>query len=254
MKIKVFMTVTFLVLCISLLPVFAELDTIIFSTEEWKDATNQDGTGLYWDIFRAIYEPENLTIKPKIRSYLGSVNLIQDKKVDAMVGAYINEIDNVIYPKNYFAVDIVQAIYPRNPKIEWKGIETLKGKRVSWIKAYSLNDYLPEKIKKTITIREISTRKAAFKLFKIKRIDFFLDAQADLNDFFKEFSNKYPINNYVRNTILELKLYVVFRNDLRGKQLADIFDKRFSKLLKNGKIMELYKKYKHANFTIPSEF
>ncbi len=32
----------------------ADDKTIVFATEEWKDATNRDGTGLYWDILRAV--------------------------------------------------------------------------------------------------------------------------------------------------------------------------------------------------------
>ncbi len=46
---------------------------IIMASEEWTNATNRDGTGLYWDIFRAVYEPVGIKTKFIIQSYMESV-------------------------------------------------------------------------------------------------------------------------------------------------------------------------------------
>jgi polar amino acid transport system substrate-binding protein len=40
---------------------------IILASEEWANATNRDGTGLYWDIFRAVYEPVGIKTRFIIR-------------------------------------------------------------------------------------------------------------------------------------------------------------------------------------------
>ncbi len=242
-----------LILFFSVMSAYAENTTILFSTEEWKDATNKDGTGLYWDIFRAVYEPEGYKVKPIIRSYEGSVNYLKKKNVDVMIGAYINEIENVVYPKNHFAVDIVQVIYQSSAKYQWNGIKTIKGKKVGWIKGYSYDDYLPEDITRNIQIRRLQDRKAAFRLLSKNRIDFFMDALSDLSAFLKNNSN-YKSVNYARKTIFNLKLYVVFTDNDKGKKLAEIFDKRFSILLKKGEIRKMYDKYKASNFTYPSDF
>ena len=54
---------------------------IIMASEEWTNATNRDGTGLYWDIFRAVYEPVGIKTKFVIQSFDGSVNLVKKKQV-----------------------------------------------------------------------------------------------------------------------------------------------------------------------------
>ncbi|MCP4346374.1 MAG: hypothetical protein GY795_12710 [Desulfobacterales bacterium] len=52
MKSNIVFIILVLMLCFLSMPVYAENTTIIFYAEEWKDATNKDGTGLYWDILR----------------------------------------------------------------------------------------------------------------------------------------------------------------------------------------------------------
>jgi len=253
MKSEIVSIILAILLCTSIAPAHAENTTIVFSTEAWKDATNKDGTGLYWDIFRAVYEPEGYKIEPKIRSYEGSINLLKHKQVDVMVGAYINEIESVVYPLNHFAVDIVQVIYKKDSKHPWNGIETINKKIVGWIKGYSFDEYLPEDIIKKSPIKRIQNRAAAFRLLNENRIDYFMDAMGDLSDFLNA-RISHNSEDYIRQTILELKLYLVFTDDDKGSKLANIFDKRFSLLLTKGEIRKLYDKYKASNMTYPSDF
>ena len=250
---KIFVMVSLiLTLCFSIVPAYAEGNTLVFGTEEWKDATNNDGTGLYWDIFRAVYESEGYIVKPMIRSYEGSINLLKAQRIDVMVGAYIDEVDNAIYPKNHFAVDIVQVVYKNNGKYKWRGVETIKGQNVGWIKGYSFDNYLPCGIPENIQISRVYDRQAAFRLLNNNRIDFFMDPMGDLKDFL--YANPKFIADYKQQKILELNLYIVFSNNDKGKKLAEIFDRRFSMLQKNRDIKKLYDKYKASNFTYPSDF
>ena len=231
----------------------AEKKTITFATEEWKDATHKDGTGLYWDVLRAVYESQGYKIKPLIRSYKGSVKLIKTKKIDAMIGAYINEIKEGIYPKNHFAVDVVLAVYKKRSKFQWIGVETIRGKKVSWIDGYFYHEYLPESIVNSISIRRVDDRETGFRLLNLSQIDFYIDAQGDVKDFFIAKSG-YHLEDFLMENVLELKLYVVFIDSPKGKALANLFDKEFTKLLTTGQIKSLYNSYRHSNFTIPSDF
>jgi len=231
----------------------AEEKTITLATEEWKDATNKDGTGLYWDILRAVYEPEGYKIKPIIRSYQGAVALVENESVDGMIGAYKDEIQLGLYPEKYFAVDIVQALYMKNSGIDWRGINTIKGKRIGWVEGYAFNKYLPDSVMYSTTIRRVDTRKVAINLIKLSKIDFFLDAEGDLKDFFID-NEDYRIEAFVMKTLIELKLYICFANNENGKLLVQLFDQNFSGLLKAGGIRKLYEDYSDSNFTIPSSF
>ena len=213
----------------------AENTTITFASEEWQYATNKDGTGLYWDIFRAVFEPEGYTIETKLCTYDASVRMVETQKVDAMVGAYEDEFEKGIFPQMHFAVDEVQAMYRKGEIGEWQGVNAIQNKTVAWIKGYSYDDYLDPDLVRTLDIKRVLDRKAIFRMVDAGKVNVVLDATSDITDFFKA-NSEYDENNYERNTFLELKLFTVFAQTDKGKALADIFDRRFKELVQSGAI------------------
>lgn len=225
-----------------------EIAEVTFASESWVQATEENGTGLYWDIFRAIYEPENIKVKFEIRSYISSINMMELKKVDAMVGSYADEIENGIYPEHHFAVDVVQALFLKSKIADWKGQESLKDRNVGWIEGYAYDEYLTVPVKK----KEIVTRDNLAKMLQADRFVFFLDAKGDLDALVK--NGTLDSSLFERQTILKLKLYTVFRKDERGKRLAQLFDKGMKRLLESGQLKNMYIDYiknKGAGFTFP---
>ena len=228
--------------------VHAEITEITFASESWVQATEKDGSGLYWDIFRAVFEPVGIKVKPLARSYDASVRMVEAQKVDAMVGAYTDEIENGIYPKHHFAIDVVDVLGKKGSMASWQGQNTLENKKVGWIKGYAYDEYLDVKVfKKTYDKRE-----SAFRNIDKGKIDYFIDAKGDLDDFFN--SGKADREQFEIKTLLKLKLFTVFAKNEKGQTVAKIFDQRFSELLKSGEIQKLYDDYimnKQAAFTNP---
>ena len=216
---------------------------IVIASEAWEDCTNQDGTGLYWDIFRAVYESSGIQVKPQIRSYDGAAKLLGEKKVDAMVGAYKDEVEGGLYPKWHFGADRVAVTFKEGTA--WAGEASLSGKKVGWIKGYSYDDYLKVKVEKY----EFDQRADAFKVLDRGRIDFFMDDAADLQTA-KE-SGLIPAAGYRFEQVLQLNLYIVFAGTENGKISQEIFDREFEKLLKAGKIKALYEKWASSGSQYP---
>ena len=225
--------------------------TLTFVSEEWVDSTSSDGTGLYWDIIRAVFEPEGYKVITINKSYAGSVSMVKKKAMDAMVGAYENEIPDGVYPKTHFGVDVVQSLYMKSRAIEWKDVTSIKNSTVAWISGYSYESYFSADIAKSLNIRLFNNRDDIFKFFATGKLDFYIDAEADITDFFKKHANQYQEKDFIRQTFLELKLFVVFTSDERGRKLAAIFDIRMKELLEKGEIRKLYDKYPNANFKYP---
>ena len=252
--IAVLLTTLFLIPLFSSHPLFANEMEIHFASEEWKDATQADGTGLYWDIFRAVFEPEGYKIITRNVSYDGSVRMVEKKAVDAMVGAYEDEFEEGIFPANHFAVDVVQVLYKKKDTMEWHGLKSVENSTVGWVKGYSYDDYLDEAVVKTLKIKRLKDRESLYRLLSAGKIDYWIDAQADITDFFKINAEKYNADDYLRQTLLELKLFVVFRKDKRGEKLAHIFDNNMATLIKSGKLKALYDTYSSGTFIYPSNF
>jgi len=221
-----------------------DLKIITVASEEWESNTNKDGTGLYWDIIRKVYEMDNIQLKIRIVPYARSVHMVKVKKVDAWVASYIDEESFALYPKWHFDADIVSALFQKSKFPEWKGVQSLTNKTVGWVRGYDYDQYIDVKMK----IDELNSRNSAIAMLVKNRIDVLLDALVEIqNELKKKEKIKqlgFDMNDYRIEQLLQLNLYLAFTKNDRGKQLKTIWDKNFEILLKNGSIKKLYDQYK----------
>ena len=201
---------------------------IFIVTESWEDLTNKDGSGLYFDLVRMIYEPAGINVKIKIYPYNRSSMMVEKKKADAWLGSYLEEEDYAIYPKYYFDHDIVTAMYKTKKFPEFDGLNSLKDKNICWIRGYGYDEYIDIPIKK----HERNERKSILDSLDKDRFDVFLDAKFDMSDAIKRFN--FDTSEYSFIEILKFKLYPAFRDDERGKILRDIWDKNFKFIVDDG--------------------
>ena len=218
-------------------PVGSTPAEIILASEEWAKATNKDGTGLYWDIFRAIYEPVGIKTKFIIRSYKGSVGLVKKNQADAAVGIYPEKIDGALSAKYPFVKDYVLVLFKKNKLYQWNGQETLKNKKVGWIKGYAYDEYLEIPVIK----REFANRENILRRLDKDQIDFFMDTRNDVESVLNK--GIIDVTRYTVETVLELERYLVFANNQKGREFKKIFDYRFPHLVKSGEIEKLFAKW-----------
>lgn len=214
-----------------------EFKDISIVSEEWESATHPDGSGLYWDIIRLVYEPAGIKVNWSISSYARSVALVTQKRADAWVGAYLGEEQGVIYPALHFDADDVSALYIKNTDQPWQGEASLEGKNVAWIKGYGLHEYLEAKFNS----RELLNRDAVIELLSDGRLDYYIDARPEIQTHFGE-----TLENDARfavETIKKLNLYLGFANTAKGRKLAEIFDERFPELIESGELKPLFEKW-----------
>ena len=219
-----------------------KITEITLASESWENATNKDGTGMYWDLFRAIYEPMDITVIIKIRSYAGSIEMVKNKKADAMVAAALNEIEEFNYPKWHFDTENVTALFKKDKT--WKNAESMKGKKVAFIKDYGYDEYFDF----PVVVKEFDNRNSILRVLDKGRVDYWIDAKEDIEDFFKKTS--IDATPYRMEIIQSLKLYLGFAGTERGKKLADIFDRQFEKLLESGEIQKIHDKWKQGKFKL----
>lgn len=210
---------------------------IMFASEEWTDATNKDGTGLYWDIFRAVYEPAGVKVNFIIRSYEGSINLVTTNKADAVVGSYQNEIKGMIYSSVPFDADAIVALFKKGAVSSWQGKESLKGKTVAYVKGYSIANYLGVPVEQ----KEFDTRENILQVLDKGRVDFYLENESDLDEVLE--LNIVDKNKFQKEPVMELGLYLAFPDNDRGRALKAIFDEAYPKLEASGEIEKLLKKW-----------
>lgn len=211
---------------------------IFIVSESWEDLTNRDGSGLYFDLARMIYEPTGVKVKVKIYPYSRSSMMVEKKLADAWLGSYLEEEDYALYPKFYFDDDIITAMFKKKKFTKFDGLKSLTGKDVCWIREYGFDEYIDIPMK----IHERNDRKSILNGLDKDRFDVFLDARFDMENAIQ--SLKFDASDYEFYEILKFKLYPAFRNDERGKVLRKIWDTNFKIMLDDGSLKKLYIKHK----------
>lgn len=218
-------------------------------SQEIEGLAESNQTGLYWDIVREVYEPLGIKVHPTVIPFKRGITMLKKNTADAMLG--LNKLDtaNIIYPQWHFTSQSVVALYKKNKIPNWKGEESLKEKKVSWIRGFNYDKYLTVKL----NYEEKSNRVPTMLMLNVDRIDVFLDNNYDLQKTIK-ISNKelkngnFNINDYNMSELMQLKLYIGFADSPKGRKLAKIFDERIPKLIANGKLKELFKKSNYESF------
>ena len=233
----------FLILFIAFCPIYQDAlagsapAEIILASEEWANATNKDGTGLYWDIFRAVYEPVGIKTKFIIRSYKGSVSLVKRNQADALVGIHPVKIQGALSSQYPFVKDYLLVLFKKNKFSQWNGQDTLKNKKIGWIKGFSYDEYLEVPVFK----REFTKREDILRRLDKDQVDFFMDTRNDVESVLNK--GIIDVTRYTVETVLELERYLVFADNKKGREFKKIFDYRFPHLVKSGEIEKLFVKW-----------
>ncbi len=211
-----------------------EKKEIIVTTESCKGAANRDGSGLYWDIMKMVYEPLGYSITKKFNTYNKSALMLELNKADVHLGSYIDSNEFALYPKYYFDQDIVVAIFRNDSVEEWKGKKSLQDLKVGWLRGHDYDKYLSVYVK----AKELSTVENGLKLLGNEHLDAFLDDRDNLKNYLSH--SKLNNKEFTKKTIMQLKLYPAFAKTSQGEKLRKIWDKQMESLIETEEFKQLY--------------
>ena len=219
--------------------------TLRFVAPEWEGQTHKDGTGLYWEVIKAVYEPLGFKVRTNNVSWSLAMQLVEERShFTAIVGEYDYSEHNLLFPKNAIDVEYLYVAYLKRNDIEWLGRENLTNKRVSWLKDYELmtTDNID------FTLVEYTQAKRGIQKLKNGEVDFFMDEENVLEE--NILANKYNREDFeIKMVPPGTDLFIGFSNRPDTKILRDIFDLRIDTLWKNGQLAGIYQKWE---FDIPS--
>lgn len=210
------------------------IDKVVVASEEWEDCTNADGTGLYWEILQKIYEPAGVKVEIQIVPYNRAVVNTQQKKVDMFVGAYYNEAEGVLFPPEDYFFDADRVMVVMKEDADFQGQASLQGQVVGWIRGYAYDEYLDVEVEKY----PLSQRDSGFKMIKADRLNYMLDAEAEIDNYSEEQLSGLKIEH-----LLNLNLYYVFADNENGRELLEIYKKGFDKLRESGELRKMFEKW-----------
>ncbi|QRY81213.1 transporter substrate-binding domain-containing protein [Pseudomonas sp. PDNC002] len=205
------------------------------ASEVWVNYTQADGRGLAWDILRALYDPEGVRVTPRSEPYVRSVGLVQRGEADAWVGAYRNEIEDIIYPRWPYDVDTIGALGLKTSPSPT--LPALDKYRLAWMRGYAFDRYLDHLHQRN----ELQRRSSALPMLDSHRIDYFIDARPELEEMLE--GNGVDASVYHITDVGTIPLYLGFANNDRGQALAKLYDQRMQALYRSGELERIFARW-----------
>jgi len=214
------------------------ITTIHIVTPEWEGITRKDGTGLYFDIIRAVYEPVGIQMKHEIVPWKRAILKIRHHQADALPGGYYISREDVddLFPLHPIDVEITSAVFKKGKIANWEGQKSIAGKRGIWFRGYDYHKYMDAKVR----FDEIDEAKQGWNLIDADRYDFYMDALKDIENYIK--THQVDRGRYEIRPVIRKPLYLRFANTPKSKKLIGIYDRRISVLSDSGELKRLFDK------------
>jgi len=206
---------------------------------EWEGYTHKDGSGLYWDIIRAVYEPLGIKVKTRIVPWNRAVKMVSKYRTyNAIVGEYLSSEEPVIFPSYPIDVEFMTVLSKLPTGNDWNGLKSLSNMKVGWIKDY---DVIEEK-DRDFTLIEFRTLEQGLKMLNSGELDYVLDDWDEIAAAIQKYDLSQDV--YIENEMPQgTDLYAAFSDDNLSRELIKIYNERIPKLVANGELAALYKKW-----------
>lgn len=206
----------------------------------WEGYTNSDGTGLYWEVIKSIYEPVGIKVKVKNIPWNRAMKMVTKYRTyNSIIGEYRDSEENLIFPNYPIDVEYMSVLSKSNTPM-FNGYESLTGKKVGWIKDYEV---IPES-RRNFSLKEFRDIEQGIKLLESGKIDYLIEEGDEIESAIEKLSlspEEYKVAEMPEGT----DVYMGFSVDNLSRELIEIYNERVYDLVENGKMAAIYKKWGH---------
>lgn len=202
---------------------------ISFISGKWADFSNEDGSGVYWDIIGKVFDKQFDSTK-NVTVWAEAISAFEQKRVDILVGAYRKEITSdaifssfhLDYSYSLFAYALADDVSARF-KSRDASLKACLPREAPFIKHI---DFIA---KGNIIETEFEQCKI---LIKNKQVDIIINTESNLDDYVKSL------------TKISLEkgspMFLVFHNTPKGHFLKSYFDEKIAKLAQENILNKLF--------------
>lgn len=207
----------------------------------WDEFTNTDGTGLYWEVLRAIYEPANITVKTANVPWHRGMKMVTKYRVyNAIVGEDKSTEEDVLFTD--YAIDVeyssVLSLSTRN--LDWNGPSSLSGKNVGWMKDYNLIE--PED--RDFSLHEYRTVEQGLEMLESGALDYMIEEWDEIAEVVAD--TKREMTTYRMDEMPEgSDVFVVFASGSISEALIKVYNENLPIIYKSGQLNAIYEKWGH---------
>lgn len=208
------------------------LQRITLVTEAWPGYTNEDGTGLYWEILQEIYESAGITVQWRTTPWKRAQQELMSQQADGLVGEYMTDQQmGYLYPQWHLSIEeppVALYLSELEEAIKTQQRQALAGKRVSWVRGYQYDQHLLQGI--PVDKHLIPRVELGISMVLNRRIDALLDYRSHILPLLADLNAEQLASLRLSEIASGQKLYVVFANNERGRYFRQIFDQGMERL------------------------
>lgn len=243
MSIRFYCLISLLFFSTYCLPYQKEVERPIrWVTDSWPNYTDEDGSGLYHELIRSIFNREQ-EFNVQYAPWLRALELVKSGNADFTGAMPLNA--NYVMSQHVVLNQPVSVLIKKTniTRVNLPNLPTMVG---VWRSGYR-NELLSEDLKSLVNGVPTESADSGFNLVRHNRVDYFIDIRTILATHLAKQIDK---SEFALVDLNSVNLYMAFSKSERGQQIAKLFDERFSELKKSGKLAEIYSKYQQ---TLPNQ-
>jgi len=213
------------------------IKTVSIVAPVWEDYSNADGSGLYWDILKAIYQPEGIRLKHKTVPWNRAMKMVSKYHLyNGIIGEYRETEEDLLFPD--YPIDVEYLSVVAREGLSFTDMSSLSGKNVGWIKDY---DLIPE-AQIDFTLKEFRDLDQGLELLRTGALDYLIEEWDELAAAMQTHAmsaERYSVAQLPQGT----DVYVAFSNNKLSQELIRIYNERVPQLVKNGTMGAIYQRW-----------
>ncbi|GBC59989.1 hypothetical protein DENIS_0931 [Desulfonema ishimotonii] len=217
-------------------------DGLHIVTPLWEKQTNEDGTGLFFEIVRSVYELAGIEMEYKIVPWKRARNMVNKNQADAMLCAWREDAQKQgqRIPEYPMFTEYTAVVFKKARIEDWKGVPSVRSKNAVWLRGY---DYHTTSHLKGMQLdwTEVDRYKQAWEMLNRDRVDFYIEALIDIEQYVRD--QKMDTRLWRIEILWGNNTYIAFGDSERSKKLIGIYDKNIIQLFKTGRLKAIYDKW-----------
>lgn len=205
----------------------------IFGMPYLGEAVKKDQKGIIITLLNAVFEPEGIVLKHMPIPYRRAVEEVEQGKIQCTLDVKNNNKRVVQGNHTLLFYDLTAA---RLQTTEWKGLSSLKNKRVAYMHGFGIETFLPV----NFLPHQVYDLSSAFDLLEREEVAFVLDDSRMLK--YAIYDSKLPSYLFVFDPIKSFPVHPIFAPTPEGRYFRDIYDRRMKALAASGELAHILEK------------
>lgn len=243
-------TLILLAACLLLAAAPLQAETLRLRADLWYPFNAAPGDarpGFTIEVLEQIFSAHGIALDYQLAPWSRALELVHGGEADCVVGAYREEAPDLLYPRQYFAVDVPTFYVLAGDPWRYQGKASLDGKLVGVVDDYSYGEKFdtwmkahPHQVNVAYGDRPLLNN---VRMLLAGRVNVVVETPAVMKALLSEHGLEDQLREAGADLSGDARLYLACTNSPRGRLFTEQFDAGWQRLQASGVLDEIYGRY-----------